>query len=225
MNESVKPCQANGLRARKREATRSAITAAARILTAQNSLNGFTVEELCEEVGVSRRTFFNYFPTKEDAIIGHILDEFPAAALARFLAGPTGVPSAQQEPYPLSSTLLADLFTLTCSMVDQLSLTKTNISELLAAMEKEPQLMLKVMGSAPVREQEFSALIARREQLPPDDPRAHMVAALFGTCTRRAIEVFFSEENTASYNELLSGNLLAAQQIFTFSPLTFEGSR
>ncbi|MDD0857104.1 TetR family transcriptional regulator [Arthrobacter alpinus] len=89
MTESAKPqhCQTQGLRARKREATRSAITARARALTAQDGLNGFTIEQLCEDVGVSRRTFFNYFPSKEDAIIGHLLDEFPAGAMAEFLAG------------------------------------------------------------------------------------------------------------------------------------------
>ncbi|WP_449372113.1 TetR/AcrR family transcriptional regulator [Arthrobacter psychrolactophilus] len=56
MTESAKLCQPQGLRARKREATRSAITAAARRLTSQNGLNGFTIEQLCEQVGVSRRT-------------------------------------------------------------------------------------------------------------------------------------------------------------------------
>ncbi len=51
---------------------------------AHYGLNGFTIEQLCEDVGVSRRTFFNYFPSKEDAIIGHFLDQFPADAIATF---------------------------------------------------------------------------------------------------------------------------------------------
>ena len=61
-----------GLRERKRAATRTAITAVARSLTAEHGLNGFTVEEVCEAAGISRRTFFNYFQSKEDAIIGPV---------------------------------------------------------------------------------------------------------------------------------------------------------
>ena len=54
----------DGLRERKRRATRTAITSAARALTSEKGLNGYTVEEVCEAAGISRRTFFNYFPAK-----------------------------------------------------------------------------------------------------------------------------------------------------------------
>ena len=51
-------------------ATALRLTAVSRRLTAERGLNGFTVEELCAEVGISRRTFFNYFPSKDEAVIG-----------------------------------------------------------------------------------------------------------------------------------------------------------
>ncbi|WP_315914194.1 TetR family transcriptional regulator [Arthrobacter sp. lap29] len=228
MTESAKLCQAHGLRARKREATRSAITKAARIFTAQSGLNGFTIEQLCEEVGVSRRTFFNYFPSKEDAIIGYLQDEFPADAMAVFLAcgkadkDPEGNPAG--EPWPLSTTLVQDLFTLACAMTEQMDFSRGHIQDLLAAMKKEPQLMIKVIGSAHAREQEFAELIAQREQLPVDDPMARMAAALFGTCSQRASMAFFSEDNTSSYACLLAANITTAQKLFTLSHTTFEGS-
>ncbi|MBG6191909.1 AcrR family transcriptional regulator [Arthrobacter sp. CAN_A212] len=47
------------------ENTRSAICDTARRLTIDKGLSGFTVEELCEQVGISRRTFFNYFPPRK----------------------------------------------------------------------------------------------------------------------------------------------------------------
>ncbi len=223
VTESAKSCQPLGLRARKREATRSAITAAARILTAHNGLSGFTIEQLCEDVGVSRRTFFNYFPSKEDAIIGHLLDEFPADAIATFLAG--AGPDVQRGPQGLSVTLLQDLHALTCAMIAELNFTREDFHELLAAMKKEPQLMMKVLGSAPAREQEFAGLIAQREDLPPADPVTGMASALFGMCSHRASLMFFSEENTVPYAELLADNLLFAQKLFNFSLLTLEGTR
>ncbi|MGN0042882.1 TetR/AcrR family transcriptional regulator [Rhodococcus sp. (in: high G+C Gram-positive bacteria)] len=79
--------------------TRAALVEHARTLTARRGLAGFTVEELCEHVGVSRRTFFNYFASKEDAVLGNPpaaltpedRDEFVAGGRphrARLLAGP-----------------------------------------------------------------------------------------------------------------------------------------
>ncbi len=223
MTESAKSCQAHSLRARKREATRSAITAAARTFTAQNGLNGFTVGQLCEHVGISRRTFFNYFPSKEDAIIGHLLDEFPADATAAFLDGGPQKPGVERGPHGLSTTLLRDLYRLMSAMVAELDLTRDHINQLMAVMKKEPQLMMKLVGGAHVREQEFTDLIAQREQLPPDDPLADMASAVFGMCSHRASQVFFSDDNTKSYEELLAANLLNTQKIFNFSHLTFEG--
>ena len=84
-----------GLRERKRAATRAAITAVARSLTAERGLSGYTVEEVCERAGISRRTFFNYFPAKEDAILGHVDDDFPEEVVARFMAGGAGSPRAR----------------------------------------------------------------------------------------------------------------------------------
>lgn len=58
------------LRDRKRTETWSAIHNAAAELTLQKGLENVTVEDIAEISNVSRRTFFNYFSTKEDAILG-----------------------------------------------------------------------------------------------------------------------------------------------------------
>jgi AcrR family transcriptional regulator len=38
-------------------------------LVLRHGLAGATVDAIAEQAGVSRRTFFNYFPTKEDAVL------------------------------------------------------------------------------------------------------------------------------------------------------------
>jgi AcrR family transcriptional regulator len=59
-----------GLRERKRLATRRAIQVAAVTLVAENGLDRLTVDEIGRVADISPRTFFNYFPTKEAALIG-----------------------------------------------------------------------------------------------------------------------------------------------------------
>src|ERR1700712_2523037 len=57
---------------RRQQRTREQLISAARRLTATHGLSGFTVQELSDQVGVSRRTFFNYFASKEDAVLGMV---------------------------------------------------------------------------------------------------------------------------------------------------------
>jgi AcrR family transcriptional regulator len=59
-----------GLRERKRRATRRAIQVAAMRLTTQHGLDGVTVDAISRAADISPRTFFNYFPSKEEAVLG-----------------------------------------------------------------------------------------------------------------------------------------------------------
>ena len=61
---------APGLRERKRRATRLAIQQAALGIALEQGLSAVTVDEVSRRADVSPRTFFNYFPTKEQAILG-----------------------------------------------------------------------------------------------------------------------------------------------------------
>ena len=67
--------------------TERALRRRARELTAERGLTGFTVEELCAEVGVSRRTFFNYFAGKENAVLGVSMRTDVSEAEAAFVTG------------------------------------------------------------------------------------------------------------------------------------------
>lgn len=59
-----------GLRERKKRETRESIHRAALELAHESGVDALTVDAIAERAGVSQRTFFNYFPTKDDAIIG-----------------------------------------------------------------------------------------------------------------------------------------------------------
>lgn len=59
-----------GLRERKKLATRRALQRAGLRLALEHGPDHVTVEMICEAAGVSPRTFFNYFPGKDDALAG-----------------------------------------------------------------------------------------------------------------------------------------------------------
>jgi AcrR family transcriptional regulator len=199
-----------GLRERKRAATRSAITAAARSLTAEHGLNGYTVEEVCERAAISRRTFFNYFPTKEDAIIGHADDDIPADVIAEFVAAGASSPAGE-----ISATLFRDLVQLSLRLSDDMAGSEEDTRQLIGVVKKEPQLILRIIGITEQREAQFARDVARREGVEPDHPVVQMAVVLLSTIARKSSMAYFSEGNTRPYQELLLENISAASLLFS----------
>lgn len=58
-----------GLRERKKQATRAALSEAAVRLAAEHGAENVTVEAISNAAGVSPRTFFNYFDSHDDAFV------------------------------------------------------------------------------------------------------------------------------------------------------------
>lgn len=66
---SEKGAAGGGLRERKKRATRAALAEAAVRLAAEHGAEKVTVEAISAAAGVSVRTFFNYFDSRDEAFV------------------------------------------------------------------------------------------------------------------------------------------------------------
>ncbi|WP_194266050.1 TetR/AcrR family transcriptional regulator [Arthrobacter yangruifuii] len=205
-----------GLRERKRTATKLAIITAARILTAERGFSGYTVEELCENVGISRRTFFNYFPAKEDAVLGSPADEIPDDLAREFIARGAG-----SDPGTVSDSLLSDFVDFATEMMDRMVMSRDQMVQLKLAVAAEPRLLEKALRGSREAEDTFAGILSAREGLAPRDPRIQAALTLFTALGQRAGPAFFAPGNTRPYRSILTEAVNAMHEVIaSSSPLT-----
>jgi AcrR family transcriptional regulator len=208
-----------GLRERRKQQVSAQLTDAARRSTAQSGLHGFTVDELCDEVGVSRRTFFNYFGSKEDAVLGIPAEYDDTELTEAFLAGGDG--AARGATDPLSPTLLDDFVALLIARWESLDMTRhDNARDLFDAVDREPKLLTRMLGISREREQADVALVERREGLEPGDIRGttlvHLVASLARACGADVL----AGTSPFPFTELLGRRIGAARELLIPSSST-----
>ncbi len=96
-----------GLRERKKERTREALAAAAARLFTERGYEATTVEDIAAAAEVSPRTFFRYYPTKED-VVSQI---FRSAGFDSYVA-------ARPAGEPIAETLRSAAFSLLTTCAD-----------------------------------------------------------------------------------------------------------
>jgi AcrR family transcriptional regulator len=167
-----------GLRERKKEATREALHEAALRLAAESGPDGVTIDDIADAAGVSRRTFSNYFGSKEEAFLHrdrirmHTLLELIRARPARESAW-TALSQAAFELYALVGER------------DPLWLAQTRL------VRTHPSLAGHQVAAYAELERDLAALITPR--LKPDpwlQLRARLMAAAYLSTLRIALQTW-----------------------------------
>jgi AcrR family transcriptional regulator len=143
-----------GRRGRKKLETRTALEHAALTLVAERGLAGVTVEDIAEAVDVSSRTFFNYFPTKEDALVG------PSAASAAELR-------EKLEAVPAHVPVLEALRLMSRIEAEHVQSGREQWLLRLRVFEQNPSLLPRLVANGSETERAITAAIARRTGVEP----------------------------------------------------------
>ena len=192
---------ADSLREQRKRETSRALTDTARRLTSEHGFAGFTVEELCAEVGVSRRTFFNYFESKENAVFGFAaLDPRQEALEADFRAQ--------------SGDLLDDFIALTIARFDLFN-PLDDAPALFAVVEQEPRLLKAVFEQIAKNERRDMGLIVQRTGEGGDaEIQAEVMVHSVGALVRLSMDQLLHHHSTDSFSDLLSRRLAVARTVY-----------
>jgi len=192
-------------RTERKVATASRLTIVARRWTADRGLSGFTIEELCDEVGVSRRTFFNYFPSKEEAVIGVDETEQAERFAREFLdLGSHGWPA-----------VVDDLIGIAVAHVRETEHSLDEHAEFITAIGREPKLLARFMSVTREREQQIAELVAAREGVPTSDPRARAAVQIVGAVLRGAGDSILDPADGRDFATAITDSLAALRAVLT----------
>jgi AcrR family transcriptional regulator len=162
-----------GLREQKKLSTRAALTERALELADERGYDGFTIADLVDLVGVSRRTFSNYFAGKAECMAA-ISDSWMDGALDVIESASTDVPLTD---------LLREVLE---NVAEQIAATRTGFLTLAAV---EPELASAIAARDVVHGERVAEVISARTCLPRGDLRVALLAefclAAGRACTQR----------------------------------------
>ena len=180
-----------GRRERKKAATRQALQDVALRLVAERGLDQVTVEDISEAADVAIRTFFNYFPSKEEALLGD-LPENVATVQQMVLDRPAAEP-------PLEAV---------CQVLRAMTLRLAEHREerLLRqqVIERHPGLLARQLGMYASFERALAAAVAERLGTgQPGELYPRVAAAVAVAAARTAVSAWMAGQGRRPLAELV----------------------
>jgi AcrR family transcriptional regulator len=156
-----------GLRDRKKEETRQAISNVATRLFVERGFDNVSVADIADEADVSRKTVFNYFPRKEDLVFDR---EEEARVLVRDALADRGRHAPVAAFQALMRKLVEDQHPLFRITERPIQFWRTvSESPALTARARELQVTLA---------DDLAALLSEAARRPRTDPHAHLAASM-----------------------------------------------
>ncbi|MFC4223053.1 TetR/AcrR family transcriptional regulator [Lysinibacter cavernae] len=182
-----------GLRERKQRELRRAIEAIAVDLVSQHTYDTVSVDMICEAADVSQRTFFNYFGTKENAVMG---DEPPRVSDEQIAAI---VDDPRDDTLDVLFTFLANLNNLTQH-------DRTMREKRREIVFRNPELMKSLFARMDALEEVLSDAVSRRlqrmrglaESTAALREEARMNVNVVGSLLKFSTDVWLQESDPAS---------------------------
>lgn len=174
---------AQSRRERKKIQTREALVAAGVKLFAQRGFAGTTIEDITDEADTSPRTFFRYFPSKEDLLVADVEAAIPLAREAL-------VPERPDEPILHAARRAAVALAGALARPETLSQRRLTLSipEVLGRMRE----IQERIDLAMVEE------IAKRMDVDPElDPRPRVAASVALGAVRAAVHAWVASDGRA----------------------------
>jgi AcrR family transcriptional regulator len=171
----------DNLNSRKKKFVRDAIHNSAIELFAKSGFDEITVDEIAEAAGVSRRSFFRYFASKDDLLAQSTLN-FGATLVAAIESAP---------PHSSPVELLRRAVLSIAGGSSSFSLSRKTI-EIAAKSTSARQAYLSRMPE--VEDNLLKAYLVRMKQGSADMTKARLLAALTLTITNVAITSWFKHE-------------------------------
>jgi AcrR family transcriptional regulator len=165
------PVPDSGLRERKKDATRRALAERALGLATERGYHGFTIADLVADVGVSRRTFSNYFTGKAEAIAA-VTDGWLDDVLAAIRSAP-------------HDTALSDV--LQAGLIAVARQGTARWGTLQPLMEAQPELAAQMLAGDEAVTDLVAAEVAARSGLHTEDIRIRLLAAFAVTAGREVV--------------------------------------
>jgi AcrR family transcriptional regulator len=174
--QEVTAAPAEGLRARKKRLMRQQLSDTATRMFAERGFDAVRVAEVAEACGVSEKTVFNYFPTKESLVLDRL--EVTMASLRTGLAEPA-VPPAEAALRILDRELTAMTTWLTSQ--DDPAAAAQAIRRFGDLIRATPSLRAYQSNMMDQFVSVATEILAARAGMQPDDPEPQIAArALLG---------------------------------------------
>lgn len=170
----------------RRAATAERITLCAQRLTDEHGLDGFTMDDLAAEADVSRRTLFNYFPSKVDAVLGPVVELDPDAVAVFRAGGP-------------DHDLLRDLRALVLPLVNDRLLDRETAARSKRILRAEPRLIARVHAFYEDLSAEVVDHIVAREDAGFESRRARVAVALLAALFDAALAEYLDDGRRRSF--------------------------